>query len=199
MNRRQKIIVSITGIFLVLLILVGLTYGYFLTRIQGNTNDKSISVTTANLRIVYADGNQNIITKEKIIPGTVIGEKDFTVTNEGNSEADYIVVIDDVSITNVTTEQATTFESNDFVYTLTCVQKNKTTNAVSGTCNGVSSETTLPLTNDSIFVSNKIPENMRQEYVLTVTYKETGVPQTNDMNKKLEAKVDIKDIKTTNP
>ena len=50
MNRKQKIIVSTTGIFLVLLILVGLTYAYFLTRINGNTNDKSISVTTANLR-----------------------------------------------------------------------------------------------------------------------------------------------------
>ena len=94
MNRRQKIIVSITGIFLVLLILVGLTYGYFLTRIQGNTNDKSISVTTANLAIVYGDGTNEIITQQKILPGTVIGEKDFTVTNEANAEADYIVIID---------------------------------------------------------------------------------------------------------
>ena len=52
MNRRQKIIVSVTGIFIVLLILVGLTYAYFLTRITGNTNDKSISVTTANLELL---------------------------------------------------------------------------------------------------------------------------------------------------
>ena len=49
MNRRQKIIVSITGIFIILLALVGLTYAYFLTQITGNENDKSISVTTANL------------------------------------------------------------------------------------------------------------------------------------------------------
>ena len=61
MNRRQKIIVSITGIFLVLLILVGLTYGYFLTRIKGNTNDKSISATTANLEVKYQDGSDGII------------------------------------------------------------------------------------------------------------------------------------------
>ena len=51
MNRRQKIIVSVTGIFLVALILVGLTYAYFLTRINGNPNDTSISVTTANLQV----------------------------------------------------------------------------------------------------------------------------------------------------
>ena len=40
MNRRQKIIVSVTGIFIVLLILVGLTYAYFLTRINGNTSNQ---------------------------------------------------------------------------------------------------------------------------------------------------------------
>ena len=41
MSKRQKIIVSITGIFLVLMILVGLTYAYFLTKITGITNTKS--------------------------------------------------------------------------------------------------------------------------------------------------------------
>ena len=55
MDRRQKIIVSVIGIFIVLLAMLGITYGYFLTRIQGNTNDTSISITTANLRIVYDD------------------------------------------------------------------------------------------------------------------------------------------------
>ena len=34
MSRKQRIIVSVTGIFLVLLILVGLTYAYFLTKIK---------------------------------------------------------------------------------------------------------------------------------------------------------------------
>ena len=69
MNRRQKIIVSITGITLVLLILVGLTYGYFLTRIQGNTNDKSISATMANLEVKYQDGSPDVIEEDKIMPG----------------------------------------------------------------------------------------------------------------------------------
>ena len=63
MNRRQKIIISITGIFIVLLALVGLTYAYFLTRIRGNNADKSISVTTANLSIVYSDDSEDILGK----------------------------------------------------------------------------------------------------------------------------------------
>ena len=61
MNRRQKIIISVTGIFIVLLALVGLTYAYFLTQIKGNTNNKSISITTANLRLVYDDGSDGVI------------------------------------------------------------------------------------------------------------------------------------------
>ena len=47
MNKRQRIIFSIIGIFIVLLALVGVTYGYFLTRIIGNTNDKSVNINTA--------------------------------------------------------------------------------------------------------------------------------------------------------
>ena len=201
MNKRQKIVVSITGITLVLLILVGLTYAYFLTRIQGNTNTKSISVTTADLALVYADGVPDILIGDRIQPDNTkpVGNKKFTVTNEGNKETDYIVVMDDVLIKVAGTETTTTFESNDFVYTLSCVSKNKNTNEVSGTCNGVSTETTLPLTNNSILVSNSVPENIRHEYVLTVTYKETNINQSNDMNKILEAKVNIKDIRTINP
>lgn len=55
MNKRQKITISIVGITIVLLALLGLTYAYFLTRIQGTTNDKSISVTIAELKLVYVD------------------------------------------------------------------------------------------------------------------------------------------------
>ena len=95
MNRRQKIIVSVTGIFLVLLIIVGLTYAYFLTKINGNENTKSISVSTANLALVYGDGN-GIISAEKIQPGTTLDKKEFTVSNEGNDTTDYVVVIEDV-------------------------------------------------------------------------------------------------------
>ena len=61
MNRKQKNIVSVVEIAIVLLALLGLTYAYFLTRIQGNTNTKSISVTTANLKLEYSD-NKDVIT-----------------------------------------------------------------------------------------------------------------------------------------
>ena len=179
MNRRQKIIVSVTGIFLVLLLLVGLTYAYFLTRVTGNTNDKSISVSTANLKLVYGDGN-GIITGDKILPGTTLDTKTFTVTNEGNKTTSYVVIIEDAVIKNTSDNTTTTFESNDFVYTLTCTNCD----------NQIENETTLPLTR-SILVSNIIEVGVTQEYTLIVTYKETGVDQSNDMGKSLTTKVNI--------
>ena len=45
MSRKQRIIVSITGIVLVSLILIGLTYGYYMTKINGNTNSKRYTFT----------------------------------------------------------------------------------------------------------------------------------------------------------
>ena len=41
MKKNQNLILSITGIALVLLILFGLTYAYYLTQIQGNSRRKN--------------------------------------------------------------------------------------------------------------------------------------------------------------
>ena len=211
MNRRQKIIVSVTGIFLVLLLLVGLTYAYFLTRITGNTNDKSISVSTANLALVYRDGNGLIEPDTEIMPGSVLDSKTFTVTNEGNDTTEYVVVIEDTSVTyaqtievNGVTQTAgdtTTFESNDFVYTLTCKSYEnygEATQAESGTCNGVDAEATFPI-KGGILIGNNAEVGKTHAYSLTVTYKETGVDQSADMNKILTAKVNIADPNGFNP
>ena len=189
MSKRQKIIVSITGIFLVLLILVGLTYAYFLTKITGNTNSKSISVTTANLQIKYSDNSAEILGKNLVLEpsSNEIGSKTFTVTNEGNANTSYVVVIENVSITKSTDGTTTTFESNDFRYTLTCTKKDGTN------CDGVSTQTAFPI-NGGILVSNSIDVSDVQTYTLKMWYIDTGIDQSNDMGKTLQAKINIKDI-----
>ena len=129
MNRKSKIIVSVVGITIVLLALLGLTYAYYLTRIQGNTNTNSISVTTADLRLVYRDGSANVVETE-IEPSNTVYTKEFTVTNEGNVNIDYGVYLVDV---------INTFErKDDLKYTLECT----TTGSLA--CNQVTTETTFP-------------------------------------------------------
>ena len=124
MNRKQKIIVSVTGIFIVLLALVGITFAYFLTRIQGNTNPTSISVTTADLKLVYGDGNNEIV-RNNIEPGTPIPAKTFTVTNEGNETVEnFNIYMEDV-INSLSRKE-------DLIYTITC--ENTTPDAESTDC-----------------------------------------------------------------
>ena len=193
MSKKAKIIVSISGIVLVMLILLGLTYAYFLTRIQGNTNDKSISVTTANLELTYGDNSAEILGKDlTLIPSdTEIGTKTFTVTNNGN-DTSYVVVIENVSVTKASDGSTTTFESNDFRYTLTCTKKDGTS------CDGVSTQSVFPI-NGGILVGNSIKEGDVHTYTFKMWYIDTGIDQSNDMNKTMTARVNIKDISTINP
>ena len=196
MNRKQKIIVSITGIFLVLMILVGLTYAYFLTKITGNTNTKSISVTTANLVLEYGENTNVVQGIENAEPGYSV-EKIFTATNKGNSTVTYGAALE--SIVNELSRQ------EDLVYTLTCTSYLKEgfslasdgtiTGTVDGTCNGVTSETKFPSTSNlSIIVNNTIDTTHTHAYKLTVTYKEMNIDQSEDMNKTFSAKVNIVDL-----
>ena len=196
MNRNQKIIVSITGIFLVLMILVGLTYAYFLTKITGNTNSKSISVTTANLVLEYGENTNVVQGISNAEPGYSV-EKIFTATNKGNSTVTYGAALE--SIVNGLTRQ------EDLVYTLTCSSYLKEgfslasdgtiTGTVDGTCNGVSTEKQFPSTSTlSVMVTNTIDTTHTHAYKLTVTYKEMNVDQSTDMNKTFSAKVNIVDL-----
>ena len=194
MNRNQRIIVSITGILLVLLILVGLTYAYFLTKIKGNENDKSISVTTKNLQLTYSDNSAEILGKDlTLIPSdTEIGTKTFTVTNNG-SDTSYVVVIENVSVTKASDGSTTTFESNDFRYTLTCTKSDGTS------CDGVSTQSVFPI-NGGVLVGNSIKEGDVHTYTFKMWYIDTGIDQSNDMDKSLQARLNIADIaQMTNP
>ena len=200
MSRKQKIIISVTGIFIVLLILVGLTYGYFLTRIQGNTNSKSISVTTANLILEYADVNDELITDSAVEPGKS-WTKTFVATNKGNATVTYGVALENII--------NTLERKDDLVYTLDCKQYSKTgfsidktnktvTGTISGTCNSVTTETTFPSIG-TIIVQNEIADDKAQVYTLLVTYKEMNVDQSVDMNKTFSAKANVVDPNVFKP
>ena len=179
MNRRQKIIVSVVGIFIVLLALVGITYGYFLTRIQGNTNTKSISVTTADLKLVYDGDNGNIIGGQLLEPqeeGTEPFTKTFTVYNDGNVDINYGVYLIDV---------INTFERKDDIkYTIEC-----TTDGTEP-CGKVETATTFP-SGIKELVTATIESKKTHTYTFKFTYYDTGTDQSVDMNKELSAKIQI--------
>ena len=175
MTKKQKIIVSTTGIFLVLLILVGLTYAYFLTRIKGNTNEKSISVSTANLILEYADIEDVVVGGENVEPGTTWTKK-FSATNKGSKKVEYGVALENVLNTLERTK--------DLVYTLNC------TSSLGTDCNKVEDEQEFPVIG-TILITNDIESEEVQSYELIVSYKEQNEDQSVDMNKKIYAKANI--------
>ena len=182
MNRKQKIVVSVTGVILIVLVLFGLTYAYYLTQIQGNSSEYSVRATTSELKLVYSDDDSVIAPTNPISIGDTVGEKTFSVTNTGNVSVSYGVYLEEV--VNPLTAAET------LKYTLTCVSKNKNTNAVVGTCSGVE-KTQFPVTNE-LLVENSINEGIKHEYTLTVEYEESEeIDQTDDMGKTFSAKVNI--------
>lgn len=183
MNKKNKIIVSIVGITIVLLALLGITYAYYLTRIEGNTNTNSISITTADLSLEYFDGTTEILTSDTLlIPGEFDGDKDFTVTNNGNDDVTYIVVLEDVVNQMERTQ--------DFEMSLSC-----SSSFSNNKCIGVENSF-YPTINETL-VENTITPGETHSYVLNLKYIETGVDQSVDMGKTLKGKINIYDSKDT--
>lgn len=183
MNKKQKIMIIVIGIFLMILVTLGITYSYFLTKVKGNTTEKSISIQTANLILEYADGN-GIIEVNGIVPGQDITKKTFTVTNKGNSTVeDYVVILEDV-LNNF-------YNREDLTYSLSCVSVDKDTLEIKGTCSGTS-KTIFPRT-EEIMITNDIDVGIMHKYELKIYYNETNSDQSIDMNKTMTAKINIYD------
>ena len=190
MNRKQKLIISITGISIVMLALLGITYGYYLTRIQGNTNTNSISLTTAELKLTYRDGTGELVAVN-VMPGNEISSKTFTVENEGEQDVDaYTVAL--VSVVN-------DFKyKEDLVLSVSC-----SSNINNGKCDGFAESYDdniyvigYPDINTELF-SIGIKKGEIHSYTLIVDYLYQDFDQSDDMGKTLKGKVQIYDPKDT--
>ncbi len=174
-NVKKRIITSMIAILLLIFALFGITYAYFTAKVKGNTNDKSVDVSAGKLELTYGDGN-GFIKVDKIQPGEVIKSKTFTVKNTGTGDIDSYEVI----LENVINELK---YYNDLTYELECKSD-------IGTCGG--SDDTFPIYDNSI-ITNSIKVGETHTYTLTLTYHETNLDQSDDMDKNIEAKVNIRD------
>ena len=183
MEKRTKILVGLVGIFVVALILLGLTYAYFLTQVTGNSNNKSVSVTTADIRLTYNDGN-GIIELNKVKPNvtdTPYVTKTFSVYNGGNVSVEYGVFLENVTNTFTT--------KNDLPLVIEC-----STSQVGNTCDGYDD---IMLSSNDMLLTNEIEAGETQTYTLTLDYVDSGTDQSTDMNKTVEAKIQIYGLNDT--
>ena len=98
-KKDYRIIVSVTGIFIVLLALVGITFAYFIAQIQGNENSTSVSVVTANLKLIYAEDTNEIQGINNALPGYKV-TKTFAAINVGNNKVNYVVTLENIELVN---------------------------------------------------------------------------------------------------
>ena len=79
MNTRQKLTLGIAAIFMVTLTIVGVTYAYFVTRVNTTGTETKAVIKTADISVTYNDGN-GVVSLQDVEPGTV-AYKTFKVTN----------------------------------------------------------------------------------------------------------------------
>lgn len=82
--------------FIMLIRFVGFTYGFYSTIINGNQADKSLSVNSKYLAVVYTDGTAVMnFDGDYLFPGNG-AEKTFSVENTGDDTTTYNILIDNV-------------------------------------------------------------------------------------------------------
>ena len=107
MNRKKYVIFSLIGIIIIIIIMIGFTYGFFMSRVKGNSSNTVVLESgEAELTLQYFDTEDEY---HLITPGYTHYQM-FTVTNTGNIEVAYSIFLE-----NVVNEFVRT---NDIIYTL---------------------------------------------------------------------------------
>lgn len=91
MNTRQKLTLGIAAIFMVTLTVIGVTYAYFVTRINYTNGTATAVIETATIGSSYQDDNQ-LITLTDILPGQVV-YKTFAVNNASDVPVSFAVTL----------------------------------------------------------------------------------------------------------
>lgn len=182
MNRKTKIIVSITGITLVGLMLLGLTYGYFITKINGNTNAKSISVSSAKKVVEYTDLSEEI--SGKIIEPGYETIKVFTAKNIGDTSATYHIYLDNVVNEFIRTQ--------DITYTLYRKAGNNTIDTSNLSDSDIVASGILPKISNYILLNQTIETpNDYYTYALKINYINSEENQDEDQGHTFSFKVQL--------
>lgn len=165
--------VSIFLILLVIVTLIGITFGYFILKISGTS--KPDSVTSGNLELFYEDNGK--INMTNMMPGDTLS-KTFSVENTGTDNVKYQVYLLDV--------KNTLNRSQDLLFTVECVSNKNIS------CNGLS-ENTFPV-EDLKILENSISINEKQTYTINIYYVRSEDNQSEDFGKMFSSRINIKSL-----
>ena len=172
---KKSIIVAISFLILVTSTFLGLTYAYYRTRVIGNKSEESISVTSKKLGIAYAD-NKAVLEASNVGPDEFEKTKEFTVSNTGDEALNYTIIFDNVE---------NTFELAGWEYELKQVVQDETRLVTTGIINRLETQT--------VEENITIDAGTTDTYKITFRYVDTGVDQSDDMEKSLSLRINIRE------
>lgn len=157
---KKNLSVMLILLFLVFGLGLGISVAYFTTRMQGNDEASSVTLTTAEVELSFTDGAAVNLTS--LDPGDTT-TKTFIVTNDNQYAYNYSVVWASI--------QSGFSDRQKLTYAVTCVgytdYDNKTVSPT--TCSGLNNaySPASSSTQVGIISNNSIPSKETQEYTVT--------------------------------
>lgn len=177
------ILLTVIAVATLLVAVVGATFAYFGAMINGRESQKTIEVTSGTLSTEY-DTNRKI-SVSNLNPGDVVATKTITVRGviTGSENLKYGA---NLVVTN------NTYSNGALVYTITSKNVSNNGSTISATSKPVAIPTgasTIELGTGSFAGPTTTGSN--HEYVITITFVNTGADQTADLGKTFAAELQV--------
>ncbi len=172
---RTKIYKIIFSLFGFILMLSGVSYAYFITKVSNNETTSTITADAANLELEFKEGT-NQISASDIFPGWY-DTKTFSVTNKSSIGTNYSLYIGDIVNPLIGDSLSYKIESLDGGF-----NKNKTL---------------LPSSEEVIGTGIYIQGNTTHTYTVTTYYNNLDIDQSVDKGKSFSYEIYIKGASTT--
>ncbi len=170
-DKKMYILLVISILFAV----VGVSLAFFSLNIIGNDKAKDTKITTGDLELVFTDDNE--VSLDGAFPGDSI-TKTISVKNTGTKEVSYNIVWQELlnEITN-----------NELVIDGTCKNLNSS-NIEDGECSAISKKA---VKEGNITSNIPIKPGYTQEYIIKITFIDTGKLQNYNKNKSFKGKLGL--------
>ena len=170
-DKKMYILLVISILFAV----VGVSLAFFSLNIIGNDKAKDTKITTGDLELVFTDDNE--VSLDGAFPGDSI-TKTISVKNTGTKEVSYNIVWQELlnEITN-----------NELVIDGTCKNLNSS-NTEDGECSAISKKA---VKEGNITSNIPIKPGYTQEYIIKITFIDTGKLQNYNKNKSFKGKLGL--------
>ena len=184
-SSRKRLIISTSCLALLFIMIIGLTYAYYVADVRGNLSENpSLRLKSGYLSIIY-EGKDATITGGSTSDTTddLIYTKNFSVTNSGVADSYFGVWIKDYQVLDSNGTKTTLERPEDWTYVL----KSGDTIIKTGT---------FPTEDTALITAYPLSINTTKELTLTVTYnyitlEEGGTNQTADMGKVLSFNISV--------